>query len=202
MKKLDKKNIEEILALIPTQEGMLFHYLKNPESDYYFEQLSLEISGEINTGIFEKAWNFVVETNEMLRIIYRWEKVEYPMQIILKKHQLQPKYHDLTAEEDNEKFNQVEKIKAEDRREKFDLQEVPFRVTLCRLEKTKSIMIISNHHILYDGWSNGIILKEFFDAYNDLSNEKELVKPAKIKFKEFIKWNRSLNLDKEKQEKF
>jgi len=37
MKITDKKGIQDILALTPMQEGMLFHYLKEPEGDLYFE---------------------------------------------------------------------------------------------------------------------------------------------------------------------
>ena len=91
MAKFDKKNIEDVLPLTPMQEGMLFHYLKDPGSDIYFEQLSLEIAGQIDLEHFEQEWNFVIETNEMLRAVFRWEKIEHPIQIILKKHQLQPK---------------------------------------------------------------------------------------------------------------
>ena len=64
------------------------------------------------------------------------------------------------------------------------------------------MMIISNHHILYDGWSNGIILEEFFNAYNDLYNGKKIVKPVKTKFKEFVKWFHQQGTDIGKQEKF
>jgi hypothetical protein len=94
MEKLDKRNIEDVLSLTPMQEGMLFHYLKDPQSDHYYEQLSLEISGEIDAEIFKKAWNFVIESNEMLRTIFRWEKVENMVQIILKEHKLHPGYYD------------------------------------------------------------------------------------------------------------
>ena len=52
IKKLDKQDIENILALTPLQEGMLFHYLQDPRSGLYFEQLSLEISGEIDVQLF------------------------------------------------------------------------------------------------------------------------------------------------------
>jgi amino acid adenylation domain-containing protein len=198
--KIDKKNIEDILSLTPMQEGMLFHYLKEPESDLYFEQLSLEISGEIEPGLFESAWNFVIETNEMLRTLFRWEHVEKPIQIILKRYHLQPKYFDLQGKETSEKKKQLEKIKSEDKKKRFHLREVPLRVTLCKLEKTKYVMIISNHHILYDGWSNGIILNEFFKTYDDLSNGRELVKPGKTKFEEFIRWIQNQAVDK--QEKY
>ena len=148
MQKLDKTNIEDILALTPMQEGMLFHYLKDPGSDYYFEQLSLEISGKINKEIFEKAWNFVIESNEMLRAVFRWEKVDKPVQIILKGHQFQPRYCDFSEKAANDVQNQLEEIKGKDREQEFDLREVPFRVTLCKTEENKYEMIISNHHIL------------------------------------------------------
>jgi tyrocidine synthetase-3 len=200
MNKLDKRDIEDIFALTPVQEGMLFHYLKDPESDYYFEQLSLEIPGEIEPELFKKAWNFVVETNEMLRTLFRWEKIEDPIQIVLKEHKLQPGYYDLSGNDPGERKGRLEKVKANDKKQKFDLNEVPFRVTLCKLEKANHVMMISNHHILYDGWSNGIILKEFFKAYDDLSNEKESVKTVKTKFKEFVK--RIQDQDKYKEEKF
>ena len=78
MKKIDRKKIEDIFALTPMQEGMLFHYLKDPENNYYFEQLCLDITGEIDVDIFTRSWNFVVRTNEMLRAVFRWEKIENP----------------------------------------------------------------------------------------------------------------------------
>ena len=56
-----KKEIQDVYALIPMQEGMLFYYLKNPESDLYFEQLCLRICGVVETGVFQKAWDFVVK---------------------------------------------------------------------------------------------------------------------------------------------
>ncbi|HLP57836.1 MAG TPA: condensation domain-containing protein, partial [Candidatus Deferrimicrobium sp.] len=197
MEKLDPKNIENILALTPVQEGMLFHYLQDPQNGLYFEQLSLEISGEIDAALFEKAWNTVIESNEMLRTVYRWEKLEKPSQIILKEHKCKIIFHDLTKQ----KKPALTEIKNNDRRTTFDLHQVPFRVILCQLAEKQYEMVISNHHILYDGWSNGIILKEFFKAYYELSQGKKPLKfPAKPSFKEFIKWTQSR--DRNKQEQF
>jgi tyrocidine synthetase-3 len=205
MIKVDKKNIDDIYALTPMQEGILFHYLKDPGSDIYFEQLCLEIAGEIDFELFEKAWNFVIETNEMLRATFRWEKIENPIQVILKKHRLQPKYHDLSGEKSSEKKTRVENLKDEDRKEKFDLREVPFRVTLCRVEAGKYEMIISNHHILYDGWSTGVIIREFFEAYYGqnkkiVKGDQEAKPTIKLSYKEFIQWIQ--NQDKTKQKHY
>ncbi|MGD2089268.1 MAG: amino acid adenylation domain-containing protein, partial [Candidatus Aminicenantes bacterium] len=200
MKKLEKENIEDILTLTPMQEGMLFHYLKEPESDLYFVQLSLKISGEIDRELFKKAWNIVIETNEMLRAVFRWEKVDRPIQLLLKKYECQTGYYDFSRLDSHETKKRLEDLKTSDMSKNFDLREVPFRISLTRVGKGRYELVISNHHILYDGWSNGIILREFFNVYNTLSKRKELVKPVKTKFKEFIKYIH--HQDSEKQEKF
>jgi tyrocidine synthetase-3 len=200
LNRLDKKNTADIMGLTPMQAGMLFHYVKDPHSHQYVEQLSMEISGHIDVKIFENAWNVVVETNEMLRTVFRWKKMKHPIQIVLRKNYLSPLYHDLSCLDPGEKNTLEEEIKVNDRKKKFDLREIPFRVTLCKIEPAKYQMIVTNHHILYDGWSNGIILKEFFNAYEDLVQKRTPIKPVKNKFKEYIKWLKSR--DKNKQEKF
>ncbi|WP_066495485.1 non-ribosomal peptide synthetase [Abyssisolibacter fermentans] len=196
--KIDRKDIDDIIALTPMQKGMLFHYLKNPKSDEYFEQLCLGIYANVQFNFFQKAWEFVVETNEMLRTLYRWEKLEKPIQIILKQHSLRINLNDISNEVDENKEKLLQKIKTEDRKKNFNLSSVPFRVTLCKTTEDKYQMIISNHHILYDGWSTGIILKEFFKAYNDLLVGKQLIHPRKNRFREFVKWIE--NQDRSKEE--
>ena len=191
----DKKNIEDILALTPMQEGMLSHYLKDPGTDLYFEQIILALNGPIDTGRFEKAWQAVVENNEMLRATFRWDKMEKPVQIIRKHHHPDLRYYDLTREETGPKF--LEEITTADRREPFNLREVPFRVTLCKTAENMHHMIVANHHILYDGWSTGVILKEFFSAYNTPAPHRII----KSSFKEFVKWGQSRG-SREEQEVF
>ncbi|MCX6580361.1 MAG: amino acid adenylation domain-containing protein [Candidatus Aminicenantes bacterium] len=186
--KFTKENIENIIALTPLQEGMLFYYLKDTSSIRYFEQLYLTLSGEIELKYFEKAWNLVIETNEILRTVFRWENLENPVQVVLKKHELQWEYSDISSMEPGKIDNRIDMMKKEDRKRSFDFGEVPFRVLLCKVEEKKFAMIISNHHILYDGWSNGIILKEFIRFYNALRGGEKCEKKVKTKFKEYIRW--------------
>jgi non-ribosomal peptide synthetase component F/acyl carrier protein len=209
MNKLAKKNIEDLLALTPMQEGMLFHHLKSPGSCHGFEQLCLEISGEIDVELYKEAWQVVVRRNEMLRTFFRWEKVENPLQIVLKKSQPQLEYYVFPGKENSRKKKWLEEIKAADKEKKFDLRDIPFRVTLCRTGKDEYTMIISNHHILYDGWSSGIILKEFFESYEDLDKKKQQISsrvppPARTKFKRFLEaiQRREVEADKEFWQKY
>jgi len=200
--KLASKNIRDILALTPLQEGMLFHYLQAPGEDSYFNQLDLEVSGVINPRYFEEAWNFVIEINEMLRTVFRWEKLEKPTQVVLERHTLYWRFEDLSnVGEDEEQKKQWETIKQHDRNNPFDLRQVPFRVILGKMAQNRYQMLISNHHILYDGWSTGIILREFFQAYETVAvGNQPQVHRVKPRFKEFIRWHREQ--DRLEQKKF
>jgi len=196
--KLDKQNVEDIMSLTSTQEGMLFHYIENPNSQDYHEQISLTLSGSINLELVQKSWDHVIEMNEMLRTIFRWETLENPVQIVLKNFNVPIKIVDLSK--DNDRNRKLEDIKKEDFSRQIDITRETLRITLCKMDERCYEMIVSNHHILYDGWSNGIILEEFFDAYNAFYKSNAPAKICKNKFKEFIKLNKSQ--DKLEQKEF
>ncbi|MCK4258836.1 MAG: amino acid adenylation domain-containing protein [Halanaerobiales bacterium] len=196
--KIEKQNVQDILALTPMQEGILFHFLKNPESKHYFEQLCLTIHGKLNLETMKTAWAHVVESNELLRTVFVWEKLPNPMQILLKSYQLPIRSHDLSNLDDLEKEKRLKMIKEQAQKEKVDISTEPLRVILIFLSAEESMMIISNHHILFDGWSNGIILKELFQAYNRLSDGLGLEKLTKNSFKKFINWLQKQNKNEQK----
>lgn len=183
---LNKENIEDILPFTPTQEGMLFYYLQNLKSRQYYVTLMLTLKGYIDFDVMKEAWYAVAQTNEVLRSIFRWEKLSKPIQIILKKHEIPFREYDLSSNTEEEKMIKVQNIKEEDRQETLDISQAPMRITLCRLEKDKCVMIITNHHILYDGWSNGIIYKELLDNYHKILKGQKLPHVSKPKYKEFI----------------
>ena len=173
-----KQNIEDIMALTPIQEGILFHYLKNPEGDEYFEQLSMTISGELDQKVFRQAWELVARCNRILRTTFRWENLQEPVQLVLKNTQVSIEfYQDIDPEQ----------LKEDDRKIKFNLEEIPFRVKLCQLDNKKYMMVISHHHILFDGWSTGIILKEFFHTYSNLVKGHDTKPIEKGQYKEYVK---------------
>ncbi|MFB6367482.1 amino acid adenylation domain-containing protein [Paenibacillus elgii] len=197
MREIKKSEVEDIIGLTPIQEGMLFHYLQDSKADHYHEQLCLRLTGTMHEEWFREAWNEVTRTNELLRTVFRWENVKQPIQIILKSHQVALDYTDLSREIASVKESALEEAKKRDLQQKFDLQDVPFRVSLFQVGDRAAVMLVSNHHILYDGWSSGIILKEFLEAYDRLSRQQETPARAKTPFKTFVKWLQSQ--DKGKQ---
>jgi amino acid adenylation domain-containing protein len=183
---LDKNNISDIIGLTPQQMGIFYHYLSEPAGIIYNIQITLKISGEINLLNFKKAWEFVVAANEMLRVVYRWDNLEKPVQIILKENDLRIDLYDLSDCDDQ--LSRLNRVKQDDRTEIFNLLDVPFRLKLCTLSFDQYMMIISYHHILFDGWSLGIILKEFNAAYNRLCSGEKLKAVRKGVYKDYVKY--------------
>lgn len=184
--KIKKENIQDIYALTPVQEGMLYHYLSNLDSSLYFEQISFEIIGPLDVECMKQAWKSVIDQNEMLRTVFRWEKIKKPVQLILKKVNLPLTVYDISGEI-NRAFV-LEEIKKKDLKKRIDISAHPFRILLVKLDERKYEIILSSYHIIFDGWSNGIILKEVLDAYNTYSQGRQIKIKTKTKYKEFIKW--------------
>ncbi|MCS4479988.1 condensation domain-containing protein [Clostridium botulinum] len=194
--KLDKNNIENFMSLTSLQQGMLFHYISDEESNMYHEQLSLTLRGGLKLELLQRAWQFVIDSNEMLRTIFRWKEIEKPIQVVLKRHEVPINYLDFTNEADKEGL--IKQVKLKDLNNRIDITRETLRIYLCKIGESTHEMIISNHHILYDGWSNGIILKEVMEVYRYLYEGKEPKRINKTKFSQFIKYLNSINKEEEK----
>lgn len=186
--KLISENVEDIIALSPMQEAMLFHHLSQKEKDQYFEQVHIILEGSIDKSIFENSWKHVVKNNEMLRTVFRWDNLSEPVQIIMKQYPINIKYYDCESSNEKEAKSTISKIKVEAESTGFNLQSVPFFIILCKESQQIHHMIINHHHILYDGWGNALLLKEFLLAYNSLHKKVKLINKDKTKYKEFVRY--------------
>lgn len=187
-KKVVANDVEDVLALSPMQEGILYHSLKNPHTHQYIEQLHIELAGQLQMTVFRRAWEWVIAQNEMLRVVFRWKESERPLQIILKALSLEIPLIDLSTYSADEQKKQVLAYRDTVKNMGFDLEEGPLmQIALLRLSSESWELSLTYHHILIDGWSTGIILKEFFQSYLALTRGCQPLKPQKQKFKEYLK---------------
>ena len=185
--KVDSKNIEDILHLTSLQEGMLYRYLNRHGGQENMDQVCLSLSGAIDPTAFRRAWDSVVQSNEMLRTIFEWEGMKNPIQVILRKVDADVRVFDFSETYDPVLMRQrLDGVVHADLKEYFDLRQPSFRVTLCIMRK-KYMMIVSNHHILFDGWSRGLILKEFVHHYLAILGNAPLPVITKTRFNVFLK---------------
>ncbi|MEC0090196.1 condensation domain-containing protein [Paenibacillus macquariensis] len=188
---IHKSKVEDVVGLTPMQEGMLYHYLRNPGDDQFFEQFSYTLKSKLDLSAWMQAWNWIIRQNAMLRTVFRWEKIQNPVQIVLRERLISASVHDLTFVGEDEKETALQGIKQSDLAERFDLAEGPlFRTAVIKLEEEKYVMMVSHHHIIFDGWSNGIILGEFIQAYEAFRSSVVPEAAAKPDFKDYIDWLR------------
>lgn len=159
---LDRNNVLDIIPLTPLQQGILFQHISSENKTNYFEQLRFNFEFRSGVDKIKDALDDLVNEQPNLRCLYRWKNTPNPLAIYLKHGNLDFTYYDLRNKNRclGEEF--CVQIARKEYEKGFDLEEVPFRVSLCQLTDDTYHIIISNHHILYDGWSNLIILNHLF----------------------------------------
>jgi amino acid adenylation domain-containing protein len=185
----DVRSIEDILPLSPMQQGMLFHSLLDEKSGIYFEQLSTKIEGEFDIRAFQKAWQEVINRNSMLRTSFVWEDVDEPLQVIHKKVEAPFIIEDWSQLSEEEQERKFDLLLEQDRVNLFDISRAPLmRFGVIKLKPKSHRFIWSNHHLLFDGWSFPIILKEVFTFYEGFRNGYSPYVQATRPYRDFIAW--------------
>ncbi|MCY9517578.1 non-ribosomal peptide synthetase [Paenibacillus apiarius] len=194
--KIEKSHVEDILALTPMQEGILFHYLKNRNKSAYLVQMSYTFSAIIlNMEYCKQAWEKLTETNEMLRTVYRWEQLEHPVQIILKNKQVPIHEHDLSHLEKNEQKIELDRVRVLYRETGLDIRTNPLMISICILNKHEFEIILTYNHIILDGWSTMNLIRAFIQNYQQLMGMSISETHYKSKYKEYLLWIQNQEAD-------
>ena len=180
--------VKNIQILTPLQEGMLFHALKGEDTSAYFEQYAFTVTGEVDEAIFLKSLSILTKRHEPLRTRFVADRSTRPIQLVLEDQQPElsiQNYRHLSA---SEQTLAVHAFCEADKQRYFKLQAEPlFRSALLYLSGQTQI-IISFHHLILDGWSFAIVLKELFTIINALNNKTELQLKEAIPFQRVLNW--------------
>ncbi|MBS7531081.1 amino acid adenylation domain-containing protein [Hazenella sp. IB182353] len=197
---VESNQIEDILKLTPTQEGILYHCLKDSLQQMYFGQVALEVSGQLEIPQLEKALQLVAQDNECLRSVFKWEKLSHPVQVILRQMNYNITKYDWVDCGEREREESMIQIEEEERSKGFDLTKGPLlRISICKLTSQTYRILVNFHHIIMDGWSMGVFFNEWFEQYGKiLSNQTNIRSTPKKKYKEYIKWFEQQDKEKAK----
>ena len=198
---MKKNNIEAIYSLSPMQEGMLFSAISRGGGAGYVLPLRFELRGQLNTAALRQSWQQVIDRHTILRTGFYWEGKDQPVQVVYKTSS--PKWTEMDWR-DISRLDQQSRLKRLLREEKergFDLKKAPLmRMTLVQLGEEEYEFIWSLHHILMDGWSRPIVLKEVFAYYEAWRKGDNLRLEASRLYSDYIGWIRGRS--KEKAERY
>ncbi len=135
------------------------------ESAAYNSSSSLRLQGELDEPALRRGLDSLVERHEILRTCFRAEDGE-PMQVVRDPVPLPLPLKDLTELPEAEREAEVrQRIRALIRLP-FDLERGPLlRATLYRLGERHHVLALVLHHLIYDGWSIGVVLRELTAVY-------------------------------------
>ena len=181
--------IEDIYPLSPMQQGMLFHTLSAPESGIYMLQTSYTLLGRLEVPAFQRAWARVVERHPILRTALVWEGLDQPLQVVLREVELPWTLHDWRALLPDEQRDQLAALLREDRAAGFDLAAAPLmRLTLIQLDERTYSFVWTRHHLLLDGWSIAVVLRELFACYTAFSQGRDIQLARPRPYRDYIAW--------------
>ena len=178
--------IADILPLTPLQQGLLFHATRqNSDNDLYAMQLDITIAGALDPERLHDAVDTVTARHPNLAARF-CVQFDQPVQVIPADPQTPWQYLELDTDVDDE----IRRVCAAERAAVCDLRSKPaFRVTLIRTAPQQFRVVLTNHHIVLDGWSLPILLQEIFASYYG----QRL--PAAGSYRRFVTWLGERDLD-------
>ena len=158
--------VADVLPLTPLQRGLMFHASAAHESgdDVYAVQLDITMTGPLDVDRLRDAVHTVVNRHPNLAARF-CEQFAEPVQIIPADPQTPWRYVDLSVDAVDPE-EQIQRLLAVERAAVCDLANPPaFRVAVIRTAADTHRLALTNHHILMDGWSLQILLREVFVSY-------------------------------------
>lgn len=133
------------------------------------------IRGHLDASLAQEAFQAILDRHESLRTAIRLEDGR-PVQAIAEHVPFKLPEIDLSGLPEADRTREADRIAQSEACTRFDLGEAPLlRATLLRKSRAEAVILVVAHHIVSDGWSMGIIAKDFVAAYQALGRGREPV---------------------------
>ena len=144
------------------------------------------LRGELRTEALRRALDAVVRRHESLRTRFR-SVAGRPVQIVAQEEPAAMEVVELDGDR-----GALERRVREEAHRRFDLSEGPcFRTTLFRLSDEEQVVLLSTHHIVSDGWSEGVLVRELGALYEAfLSGQPAQLPKLPIQYADYARWQR------------
>lgn len=179
------------LSLSFGQERFWFLNELEPSNPAYHVPIVLSLTGSLHVAALEQSINEILRRHEALRTTFHMIDGR-PAQKINPHHTVVLAKMDFRKLPDNEREAKAAQLILAEANRPFDLARGPLlRATLMRLGKEESRLLVTVHHIVFDGWSLGIFLRELSALYEAFSLGNTASLPdLRIHYADFARWQR------------
>jgi len=174
-----------------SQQRLWFLQQLEPDNPFYNEHLAIQLTGSLDIAALEQSINKIIQRHEALRTTF--EMVEgQPIQIIVPNLKVTLSVVDLCELPEAEQNPEIQRLATEEIQRPFNLVQGPLlRWTLLKLDKQKYVLLLVIHHIVGDGWSGGVFIRELSTLYQAFSTGKPAsLSELPIQYADFAVWQR------------
>ncbi|MEH2405959.1 condensation domain-containing protein [Nostoc sp.] len=185
--KLEPISRSQELPLCLAQERLWFLDQLEPGNPFYNVPIAVHLIGELNTAILEQSLNEVVARHEPLRTSFSTVEGR-PIQAIAPTLKITLPVVDLPGANIESALD----ITTEFAQQPFNLSQAPLlRAKLLRLTQQEHMLLLVMHHIISDGWSIGILIRELAEIYEAFSYGLPSPLPElSIQYADFASWQK------------
>ena len=169
------------------QQRLWFLEQLQPGSASYLIPWSLRIQGKLNAEALTQSLNEIVRRHEILRTTFSW-KDGVPVQVVTSELALAVTVLDLSSTANREQ--EALHLASEEARKPLDLERGPLvRAQLLRLGPEDHILLLTMHHIMFDGWSRRILVRELAALYEAFGAGKPSpLSEPKLQYADYAVW--------------
>lgn len=191
------------VVVMPTslvQQSLWLVYQSDPTSTAYNLSLTLCLKAQLNVLALEQSVQTLVERHEILRTTFVLFDGQ-PMQVIAPTMGIPIAIVDVQNLSQQQREAQVHRLLLQEMQKPFDLAQGPLlRVLVLQQEPDNVLLLLVMHHIIFDGWSAGVLCRELpclYDAFS--SQQRASLAALPIQYADFAFWQRE-QMQQEQQE--
>lgn len=162
--------LTDILPVTALQEGFLFHAAEARDGgvDVYTTQVRLDLEGPVNSAALLAAGERLVARHTGLRAGFHQPENGPAVQAVVREVPLPWAEIDLSGQPAELHEAEADRIAEQERLRGFDLIRPPLlRLTLIRFGLRRYRLLLTGHHIAWDGWSTPILVTELLALWAD-----------------------------------
>ncbi|HEU0076107.1 MAG TPA: amino acid adenylation domain-containing protein, partial [Longimicrobiaceae bacterium] len=179
------------LPLSFAQQRLWFIDQLEPGSAAYNMPHALRLRGRFDPAVLERAVTEVVRRHETLRTVFAVVDGE-PVQVVRDASPVTLPVTDLRSLPAASREAEVRHLARDEAARPFDLAAGPLlRVSAVRLDEAEWGLLFTMHHIVSDGWSMGVLVREVSALYDALAEGREAGLPElPVQYADYAAWQR------------
>ncbi|HEY9881711.1 MAG TPA: amino acid adenylation domain-containing protein [Leptolyngbyaceae cyanobacterium] len=197
-----------IFPLSFAQQRLWFLYQLAPDNPFYNVPTAIRLTGKLNQKALEHSFHEIVRRHAALRTTFTTLDRQ-PVQVVEPEVKVElsvvnlpaaavessaaATFHERNLSPERLRDRITQQLATAEAQRPFNLTSDPLlRVTLLQFAPTEAVMLLTLHHIVADGWSLGVLVRELAAFYTAFVEEKTPeLPPLPIQYTDFACWQRN-----------